>query len=89
VPAAPAGHLTGFTVLYAGPGVLQRPLTPPDEPWVLECQVLARPGDRLARPENCNDAVAIVSVRGDTEDEVIRRLDHVGRHMAPVVSPGD
>lgn len=89
VPAAPAGHLTGFTVLYAGPGILQRPLTPPDEPWVLECQVLARPGDRLDRPENCNDAVAIVSVRGDTEDEVVRRLDHVGRHMAPVVSPGD
>ncbi|MYW47265.1 ATP-grasp domain-containing protein [Streptomyces sp. SID161] len=89
LPAAPAGHLTGFTVIYAGAGVLQRPLTPPDEPWVLECQVLARPGDRLERPENCNDAVAIVSVRGDSEDEVIRRLDQVGRHMVPVLSPGD
>ncbi|MFJ8624932.1 ATP-grasp domain-containing protein [Kitasatospora sp. NPDC093550] len=88
VPAAPADHLTGFTVIYADAGVLQRPLTPPDEPWVLECQVLARPGDRLARPENCNDAVAIVSVRGDTEEEVIRRLDQVGRHMAPEVATG-
>ncbi|MFF7361539.1 ATP-grasp domain-containing protein [Streptomyces sp. NPDC008125] len=89
VPAAPAGYLTGFTVIYADAGVLQQPLTPPDEPWVLECQVLARPGDRLTRPENCNDAVAIVSVRGDSEDEVIQRLDQVGRHMTPVVSSGN
>ncbi|ANP48591.1 biotin carboxylase [Streptomyces griseochromogenes] len=88
VPRPPADHLTGFTVIYADAGVLQRPLTPPDEPWVLECQVLARPGDRLSRPENCNDAVAIVSVRGGSEDEVIRRLDRVGEHMVPVVSPG-
>ncbi|MFF8784452.1 ATP-grasp domain-containing protein [Streptomyces sp. NPDC015125] len=90
VPAspAPAAHLTGFTVIYAGAGVLEQPLTPPDEPWVLERQILAAPGDTLSEPENCNDAVAIISVRGDTEDEVVQRLNQVRDHMAPVVSRG-
>jgi biotin carboxylase len=70
----PAPHLTGFVVVYAEPTVLRRPLDVPDEPWVLEAQVPVRPGDVIAEPVNCNDAVAIVSVRGDTEDEVITRM---------------
>lgn len=78
----PADHLTGFIVIYAGPGTLREPLTAPDEAWVLESQILAEPGTALTGPQNCNDAAAIVSVRGDSPEEVVRRLDQVHAHMA-------
>jgi hypothetical protein len=61
-------------VLYSGPTPLRGPIRVPDEPWVLEAQILAQPGDTLSAPTNCNDAIAIVSVRGDSEGEVIDRL---------------
>lgn len=74
VGGPPADHRTGFVVIYSGPGVLREPIRVPDELWVLEAQILAKPGDLLAAPVNCNDGVAIVSVRGDSEQEVIDRL---------------
>ncbi|MFI6444110.1 ATP-grasp domain-containing protein [Kitasatospora sp. NPDC050543] len=78
----PADHLTGFIAVYAGPGTVREPIAAPDEPWVLESQILAEPGEVLDGPQNCNDAVAIVSVRGDSPEEVVRRLDRVHDHMA-------
>ncbi|MGW4897570.1 ATP-grasp domain-containing protein [Kitasatospora sp. NPDC004240] len=88
LPATPgvADHLTGFIAIYAGPGTVREPLTAPDEPWVLESQILAEPGDLLSGPVNSNDAVAIVSVRGDTREEVVRRLDRVHAHMATALA---
>ncbi len=70
----PAEHYTGFVVIYCGPGVLREPVRVPEEPWILEAQILAEPGDLLSAPANCNDAIAIVSVRGDSEQEVLDRL---------------
>jgi biotin carboxylase len=76
-PSQVPGHLTGWTVLYSGAGLLTEPIVPPAEPWVLEAQILAAPGEQLSRPRNCNDAVAVISVRGDSETEVINRLTEV------------
>jgi biotin carboxylase len=73
----PAPHLIGFVVIYSAPAVVRRPLRVPDEPWVLEAQILARPGDTIRAPVNCNDAVAIVSVRGDSTAEVVARMQAV------------
>jgi ATP-grasp domain len=87
VPERIAGHLTGWTVLYPVPGILREPIEVPAEPWVIEAQVMANAGDQLQEPANCNSAVAIVSVLGDTEAEVESRLAEVIRRATPRVSP--
>lgn len=78
-----ADHLTGWVVLYPQAGILAEPVRVPARPWIIEAQILARPGDVLAGPVNCNSAIAIVSVRGETEEEVTRRLNEVVRCIAP------
>lgn len=82
-----APHLTGWVVLYARAGILAEPIRVPERPWIIEAQILARPGDALAGPVNCNSAIAIISVRGETEEEVTRRLNQVVRCVAPRVEP--
>jgi hypothetical protein len=84
-PITVAEHLTGYVMVYAGPGRLARPLRPVDEPWVIETQILAEPGAALGTPGGWDDAVAIVSVRGDSEAEVRRRLELVLDRMTPVL----
>ncbi|MFK8850750.1 hypothetical protein [Streptomyces sp. Ac-502] len=71
---APDAHLTGFTALYAEPGRVLRTPEVPDEPWITEAQILVQEGDLLAPPARYSDAAAIVSVRGDTEAQVMSRL---------------
>jgi hypothetical protein len=75
-------HQTGWVILYAEPGRLA-------EPWVLEAQIMAQPGEELADPVNANAGVAIVTVRGDTETEVTERLAEVIRAGTPRVTPAD
>jgi biotin carboxylase len=87
VPKRTADHLTGWTVLYPIPGILREPIEVPQEPWVIEAQILANAGDQLSEPVNCNSAVAIISVRGDTEAEVASRLAEVIRRGTPRVWP--
>lgn len=88
VPEAVPAHLTGWVVIYAaGSGVLAEPITVPEQPWVLESQILAEAGQPLSAPANCNAAVAIVCVRGDTEDEVTGRLAEVIERAVPRVRP--
>jgi hypothetical protein len=84
----PAPHLIGFVVVYSAPAVVRRPLRLPDEPWVLEAQILVHPGDTIKAPVNCNDAVAIVSVRGDTAEEVVARLETVVREVQSSLTHG-
>ena len=76
-----AGHLTGYALLYAGPGQLVRLPAVPTEDWVLEVQLLGRPGQLLERPADWGDAVAVVSVRGSSPDEVRHRLDQLIERM--------
>ncbi|MFI2235921.1 ATP-grasp domain-containing protein [Streptomyces chrestomyceticus] len=71
---APASHLTGFTALYAEPGRVLRTPVVPDEPWITEAQILVGEGDLIDPPTRYSDAAAIVSVRGDTEAQVMSRL---------------
>jgi hypothetical protein len=72
-----ADHLTGYALLYAGPGrVLAMPAAPVED-WVLEVQLIASPGEVLEPPADWGDAVAVVSVRGDTEAQVRHRLDEL------------
>lgn len=85
VPGGIARHLTGWAVLYPRAGVLAEPIQVPSRPWIIDAQILARPGDELSEPVNCNSAVAIVSVQGDTEEEVTRRLNEAARCMTPRV----
>jgi L-amino acid ligase C-terminal domain 2 len=82
-----SSHMTGWVMIYAGPGVLRAPVPVPAEPWVIEARVLARPGDRLRTPRSCGDGVALVSVRGDTEVEVADRLAAVAAACTPDVRP--
>ncbi|HVB41887.1 MAG TPA: ATP-grasp domain-containing protein [Streptosporangiaceae bacterium] len=81
-------HFTGWVAIYADPGVLREPIEPLAEPWVIESKILAKPGAQLSSPGRCADAVAIISVTGDTEAEVISRLDTVVRTTVPVMSAG-
>jgi hypothetical protein len=84
---APAPHLTGFTALYGEPGrVLSTPVAPA-EPWVTEAQILVRQGDLLPAPTRYSDAAAIVSVRGDCEQEVLARLAEVADRMQVRTAP--
>lgn len=83
-----ARHLTGWVLIHAGPGVLLEPIVIPDEPWVVEARILARPGHLLPTPTSCNDCVAVVTVRGSTEAEVASRLDEVVKMATPKVSLG-
>lgn len=76
-----AGHLTGYALLYAGPGQLVRLPTVPTDDWVLEVQLSATGGQLLERPADWGDAVAVVSVRGSSPDEVRRRLDQLIERM--------
>lgn len=89
-PAAVAGHLTGWAVLYsASAGILAEAIQVPAQPWVIEAQILAQAGEPLPALVNCNSAVAIISVRGDTEADVTGRLAEVIRCAAPrVLGPG-
>jgi len=84
-----AEHSTGWVVVYSGPGELRAPIALPDVPWILEAQVLARPGTTLSAPANCNDAVAIVTVRGESEEEVTSRLAEVTKMVSAAVTPAD
>jgi hypothetical protein len=76
-----ARQLTGYALLYAGPGQVVRMPTAPAEDWVLEVQLLATSGQQLERPADWGDAVAVVSVRGDSPVEVRRRLDQLIERM--------
>jgi hypothetical protein len=80
-------HLTGWVVLYAGPGVVREPIPIPEEPWVVQARALASAGTRREAPVSVSDGVALVSVRGDTEAEVIDRLTEVIARTAVRVSP--
>lgn len=84
-----ARHLTGWVVIHAGPGVLREPIKIPDKPWVVEARILAQPGSWLPVPTGCSEGVAVVSVRGSTEDEVISRLEEVVEATTPRVSADD
>ena len=84
-PAAVADHLTGWAVLYSAAGILAEPIQVPAQPWVIEAQILAQVGELLPAPVNCNSAVAIISVRGDTEADVTGRLAEVIRCGVPRV----
>jgi hypothetical protein len=76
-----AGHLTGYVLLYAGPGQLVRLPPVPTEDWVLEVQLLASPGQLLGPPADWGDAVAVATVRGDSPAEVQHRLDQLIERM--------
>ena len=80
-----ADHLTGFTMIYGGPGIPLEDVAAPPESWVIEEQIHAHKGDLLGVPSACDDAVAIISVRGDSEHEVRRRLDLVIDYATPKV----
>jgi hypothetical protein len=81
-----APHLTGWVVIYAGPGALLEPIEVPSEPWVIEAQVRAGPGARLTGPASCGDGVATISVAGDSEADVAQRLAAVIETAAPKVA---
>lgn len=78
-----APHLTGWVLIHAGPGILLEPIEVPDAPWVVEARILARPGDLLAAPTSCSNCVAVVTVCGSTEAEVIGRLAEVVAAATP------
>jgi hypothetical protein len=82
-----ASHLTGWVMIYAGPGVLRAPIQPPDVPWVIEARIFAQAGDRLRDPRSCGEGIALVSVSGIDEAEVIDRLASAVEWCAPDVSP--
>jgi biotin carboxylase len=77
-----AEHLTGFYMLYAGPGTVIAMPSAPGEDWVVETQLIAQPGDVLEAPADWGDVVAVVTVRGDTADQVKQRLDELIERMA-------
>lgn len=81
-----ARYLTGWVLIHAGPGILLEPIVVPDEKWVVEARILARPGQLLPAPASCNSSVAVVTVRGDTEAEVISRLAEVVAAASPKVT---
>lgn len=80
-----ARHLTGWVLIHAGPGILLEPIVVPGEEWVVEARIRARPGELLPVPGSCNSSVAVVTVRGDTEAEVIDRLAQVVDAASPKV----
>jgi biotin carboxylase len=75
LPVAP--HLTGYALVYVGPGRLVEAPRAVAEPWVIETQLHAAAGAWLDAPADWGDAVAIVTVVGDSEEQVVERLDHV------------
>lgn len=78
-----AAHLTGYVLIYAEHGILREPIVTPDEPWIIESQIRAAVGDTVRRPQVWGGAVAIVTVRGTTEAEILARLDRVVELMSP------
>ncbi|MFE2926832.1 hypothetical protein [Streptomyces goshikiensis] len=78
-----ADHLTGYTLMYAGPGrVVSLPEAPTD-PWVVDTQIPVAVGEILPPPRDWGSAVAVVTVSGASEEEVTRRLDAVALDMSP------
>ncbi len=80
-----ADHLTGYFGLYAGPGRLISMPPIPNEDWVIETQLIAKPGDELAAPTDFGDSVLLVSVRGDTAEQVQQRIDRLVARMSPQI----
>lgn len=76
-----AGHLTGYAMIYAGPGQLVRMPAAPTDDWVLETQLHASVGQELERPADWGDAVAVITVRGDTPEQVQHRVDQLLERM--------
>jgi pimeloyl-ACP methyl ester carboxylesterase len=76
-PAPPAPHLTGYAMVYAAPGLLTQDLELPPVPWIIDAQWRFRGGDMMPRPTGWNQAAAMVTVRGEAEDEVLRRVNEV------------
>jgi len=80
-----ADHLTGYFGLYAGPGTVLSMPPIPDEDWVIETQLIAQPGDVLGAPSDFGDSVVLVSVRGDTAEQVKERIDQLIERMSPQI----
>lgn len=93
VPSEIAVHerLTGYVMLYSHAGRLVSMPPAPTEPWVIEAQILASPGDVRGPSADWSDAVVIVTVGGETESDVMNRLDTVIAAMTPqiVVARGE
>ncbi|MFK0686565.1 hypothetical protein NQ774_20015 [Ochrobactrum sp. BD61] len=67
--------MTGYVMIYGTPGQLIGDIRPPDAPWVIEAQILAKPGGILGVPQDWSDAACIVSVTGSNAVEVVERLE--------------
>jgi biotin carboxylase len=86
LPTIGSADMTGWIAIYAPTGILRAPIRIPDEEWVIDANVFARAGDRRRRPARASDVVALASVRGRTESEVIDRLELVKYCARPDVS---
>ncbi|MGW8727068.1 ATP-grasp domain-containing protein [Streptomyces sp. NPDC055808] len=75
--APPADHLTGYALVYAPAGVLEADLTLPTVDWIIDTQLRFQVGDLMPQPAGWHQAAATVTVRGNSEDEVLSRLDEV------------
>ncbi len=67
--------MTGYVMIYGTPGQLIGDIRPPDAPWVIEAQILAKPGEILGVPQDWSDAACIISVTGSNAVEVVERLE--------------
>ncbi|SCB49507.1 ATP-grasp domain-containing protein [Rhizobium multihospitium] len=78
--------MTGYVMIYGTPGQLVGEVRAPDAPWVIETQILARPGEILDVPQDWSDAVCIVSVTGLSAVEVTERLEIAIEHISSQLS---
>ncbi len=82
-----APHLTGYVLIYADTGTLTGPVPPLRAPWVVEFKTLGAPGVHRPRAQHWGDAAVMVSVLGETEEEVAARLEQAVRDTEVEIKP--
>lgn len=80
-PAEHAEGICGWASVYAPPGRVMQRAARLSEPWIVERYLRFKPGDLPPKPASVEQAVAVVTVSGRHESEVLERLEFVEREV--------
>jgi biotin carboxylase len=80
-PAVRGDGICGWASVYAPPGKVMQRTAELSEPWIVEQYFRFKPGDLPPAPVSVEQAVAVITVSGRDEPEVLERLERVDQQV--------
>ncbi|QXJ25866.1 ATP-grasp domain-containing protein [Actinomadura graeca] len=78
-----AEHLTGYVMIYSDSGAQHALPALAGEPWVIDTRISTNHNQERNAPGDWGDAAVVLTVRGETEQQVTLRLDQAVERLAP------